>query len=185
MFEALFILTTIDTGTRVARFLFQEALGNFYAPFKKTDWMPGTIICSALVVFCWGYFIYTGNISTIWPMFGVANQLLAAIALCIGTSIIIKSGRVRYMGVTLVPMCFMSVITLSAGYLNIRDNFFPMTVTAKAQTIAALTGSSPGSVIFQGYLNCGLTVIMMAGLLVIIVDSLIKWRGFFKVKSEQ
>ncbi len=162
MFEALFILTTIDTGTRVARFLFQEAFGKIYSPFSKTDWMPGTIICSALVVLSWGYFIYTGNISTIWPMFGIANQLLSAIALCIGTTIIIKIGKARYMAITLVPMIFMCITTISAGYLSIRDNFLPI----------------------HSYLNIFLTVIMIIALCIIIIDSLVKWTGFLSGSQE-
>ncbi|MEQ8223612.1 MAG: carbon starvation protein A [Candidatus Eremiobacterota bacterium] len=162
MFEALFILTTIDTGTRVARFLFQEAFGKIYSPFSKTDWMPGTILCSALVVLSWGYFIYTGNISTIWPMFGIANQLLSAIALCIGTTIIIKIGKARYMAITLVPMIFMCITTISAGYLSIRDNFLPI----------------------HSYLNILLTVIMIVALCIIIIDSLIKWSGFLSRPQE-
>src|SRR3989442_1197009 len=96
MFEALFILTTIDTGTRVARFMLGEFLGRFYKPIERPDWMPGAVITSALIVGGWAYFIRTGSISTIWPMFGIANQLLAAIALCVGTTVIINSGRAKY-----------------------------------------------------------------------------------------
>ena len=93
MFEALFILTTIDTGTRVARFLVQEFLGTFYAPMARQEWIPGTIISTSLVVVAWSYFIWTGSITTIWPMFGIANQLLAAVALAVGTTIIINIGK--------------------------------------------------------------------------------------------
>ena len=116
MFEALFILTTIDTGTRVARFLVQEFLGKFYKPLERTDWMPGTIFSSVLVVAGWSYFIFTGNISTIWPMFGIANQLLAGIALCVGTTLIVNLGRARLAWVTLLPLSFVSTTTLTAGY---------------------------------------------------------------------
>ena len=101
MFEALFILTTIDTGTRVARFLVQEFLGQFYAPMARQEWLPGSIVSTLLVVCAWGYFIWTGSISTIWPMFGIANQLLASVALAVGTTIIINSGKARYAWVTL------------------------------------------------------------------------------------
>ena len=86
MFEALFILTTIDAGTRIARFVLQETIGKVYKPFGRTNWLPGNLISSFIIVFTWGYFIYTGTVTTIWPMFGTANQLLAAIALAIGTS---------------------------------------------------------------------------------------------------
>src|SRR5205823_14438597 len=90
MFEAVFILTTIDSGTRIGRFLLQEFLGRAWKPFARTQWLPGALVSTALIVMGWAYFIWTGNISTIWPMFGVANQLLAAVALAVGTAIILN-----------------------------------------------------------------------------------------------
>ncbi|MBI4457168.1 MAG: carbon starvation protein A [Acidobacteria bacterium] len=161
MFEALFILTTIDTGTRVARFLVQEFLGKFYKPFERTDWWPGTVLSSLLIVSSWAYFIYTGSISTIWPMFGIANQLLAGIALCVGTTFLVNHGKAKYMWVTAAPLAFLSVSTLTAGWLSIRDNFVPMT---KDPALA-----------FQGWLNSALTVIMMACVVIILVNSIWKW----------
>lgn len=125
MFEALFILTTIDAGTRIGRFLLQEAIGKVYKPFQKTNWLPGNLITSALIVFAWAYFIYTGSVSTIWPMFGTANQLLATIALAIGTSFIINRGRGKYAWVTIVPMTFVGVTTLTAGILNMKNIYIP------------------------------------------------------------
>src|SRR5574337_1562831 len=116
MFEALFILTTVDTGTRVARFILQELGSYAYKPLGRTSWIPGTILSSLVVVGSWGYLIYSGNISTIWPMFGVANQLLAALAFCIGTTVIIKMGKVRYAWVTFIPMLFMFTMTMTASY---------------------------------------------------------------------
>jgi carbon starvation protein len=116
MFEALFILTTVDAGTRVARFLLQELGSNLYKPLLKTGWLPGNVVMSFLVVSAWGYLIYSGNISTIWPMFGVANQLLAAIAFGIGTTVIVKSGKLKYAWVTFVPMLFMFTTTLTASW---------------------------------------------------------------------
>jgi carbon starvation protein len=116
MFEALFILTTIDAGTRVARFLLQELGCIVYKPLSKTSWLPGNIFTSLLVVIAWGYLIYSGSISTIWPMFGVANQLLAAIALGVGTTIIVKSGKLKYAWVTFIPMLFMFITTLTASW---------------------------------------------------------------------
>jgi carbon starvation protein len=116
MFEALFILTTVDTGTRVARFLLQELGAKIYSPLSKSGWLPGNLITSFLVVSAWGYLIYSGNVSTIWPMFGVANQLLAAIAFGIGTIVIIKTGRVKYAWVTFLPMVFMFTTTLTASW---------------------------------------------------------------------
>ena len=164
MFEALFILTTIDTGTRVARFLVQEFLGKFYKPMEKTDWMPGTIFSSVLVVAGWSYFIFTGNISTIWPMFGIANQLLAGIALCVGTTLIVNLGRARLAWVTLLPLSFVSTTTLTAGYKSITDNFMP------------LSRSADPSVSFQGQLNVVLTIIMMTCMIIILFDSMLRWR---------
>jgi len=157
MFEALFILTTIDTGTRVARFLCQEFGGRIYKPMERTNWIPGTLISTAFVVFCWGYFIWTGNISTIWPMFGTANQLLAGVALAVATTALINAGKVRYLGVTLVPMVFVAVTTLYAGWRNIFDNFLPLTTT-------------PGKVLL-GYVNVALSAIIMFCAVVILVES--------------
>jgi carbon starvation protein len=163
MFEALFILTTIDTGTRVARFMVQEFLGKAYKPLERTDWLPGAIGSSLLVVLAWGYFIWTGSISTIWPMFGVSNQLLASIALCVGTTVLINSGKIRYAWITLLPLSFVATTTLTAGWLNIVDNFLPL----------ARTGGHP----FQGYLNALMTAVMMACVLTILVDSGLRWTS--------
>ena len=164
MFEALFILTTIDAGTRVARFLLQEFLGRFYRPMERTDWLPGAVLSSLLIVGAWGYFIHTGTISTIWPMFGIANQLLAAMALSIGTTVIIRSGKARYAWVTLVPLAFVATTTLTAGWLSITDIFLP---NARAAATAALR--------FQNYLNATLTVIMMACIILTIGNCVYKW----------
>ena len=116
MFEALFILTTVDAGTRVGRFLLQELGGYIYKPLSKTGWLPGNIVASFFVVTAWGYLIYSGSISTIWPMFGVANQLLAAIALGVGTVVIVKSGKLQYAWITFIPMLFMFTTTLTASW---------------------------------------------------------------------
>jgi carbon starvation protein len=126
MFEAVFILTTVDAGTRVARFLAQETLGRFDARFLRHDWAPGTIIASALVVVAWGAFLRTGSISTLWPMLGIANQLLATTALCVGTTVIVNSGRARYAWVTLLPLGVVATTTLSAAYLSTVNNFLKL-----------------------------------------------------------
>ena len=165
MFEALFILTTIDAGTRVARFLVQEFFGRFYPPFARTDWMPGTIVSTGVVVVAWAYFIWTGSIGTIWPMFGISNQLLAVIALLIGTTILVNIGRARYAWVTVVPLVFLATTTLSAGFLSVRDNFWPMAVGPDA------------ALHVQGYLNSVLTVIMMTCVVVIVVTAVRRWMA--------
>jgi carbon starvation protein len=156
MFEALFILTTIDTGTRVARFLVQEFFGQFYAPMGRQEWMPGAVVSTLIVVCSWGYFIWTGSISTIWPMFGIANQLLAAVALAVGTTIIINMGKARYAWVTAAPLAFVAITTLTAGVMSVQSNFWPMAV-----------GPDPTRH-FQGYVNTSLTIIMMICVVVIL-----------------
>ena len=174
MFEALFILTTIDTGTRVARFLVQELMGRVHKPLGRTDWLPGTMIASLAVVAAWGYFIQTGTISTIWPMFGIANQLLAAMALSIGTTVILHAGRARYAFVTLVPLAFVATTTITAGWLSITDNFLP---AARAATAAGPR--------FQGYLNAGLTVFMMGLIVVTIANCARTWTRVLRGRAPQ
>ena len=155
MFEALFILTTIDTGTRVARFMLGEFLGRFYKPLDRPNWIPGAVITTALIVGGWTYFILTGSISTIWPMFGIANQLLAAIALAVGTTLIINAGRARYAWVTILPMTFVGVTTLIAGWESITNIFWPKT-------------NGPN-------LNVVLTACMMIFVIIILTDCILKW----------
>lgn len=126
MFEALFILTTIDAGTRIGRYLLQDFAGKFHKPFANRNSWANIIFFSALVSASWGYLLYTGNVSTIWPMFGTANQMLAVIALAIGTSTILKvSGKIKYAFITAIPMAFMAFITSYAAILNITGNYLP------------------------------------------------------------
>ena len=163
MFEALFILTTIDTGTRVARFLVGEFGGRAFPKLEQANWLPGAILTSALVVFAWGAFIWNGSISTIWPMFGIANQLLAAVALCVATTVIINMGKARYSWITLLPLSFVGTTTLVAGYESIRDIFWP-----QAQNAATAT---------QGYINTSLTALIMTAAAIVVIDSVRKWIG--------
>jgi carbon starvation protein len=129
MFEALFILTTVDAGTRSARYILQDMLGKGYKPFSNPKWIPGIVISTAIVVGSWGYLIYTGSISTIWPLFGAGNQLLATIALAIGTVYLVNDGKVKYAWVTAVPMVFVGVTTLVAAVLSITNIFLPLAHT--------------------------------------------------------
>jgi carbon starvation protein len=161
MFEALFILTTIDAGTRIARFLVQEYLGRFWKRMERTDWLPGSLMSTALVVFAWAYFIWTGSIGTIWPMFGTANQLLAGIALSVATSAIINAGKVRYVWVTLLPMIFVCVTTLTACYENIVDSFVPLL-------------AAPGT-FTQALVDIVMTLVIMICAVVIIIEGLRRW----------
>jgi carbon starvation protein len=166
MFEALFILTTIDTGTRVARFLVGEFGGRFYRKLEEPNWLPGSIVTSLLVVSAWAAFIWSGSISTIWPMFGIANQLLAAVALCVATTIIVNSGKARYSWVTILPLSFVGSTTLVAGWKSITDIFWPL--TQKPETS------------LQGYINSSLTAIIMVAAVVILIDSIRGWLGLRK-----
>ncbi|HEY0547173.1 MAG TPA: carbon starvation protein A [Pyrinomonadaceae bacterium] len=163
MFEALFILTTIDTGTRVGRFLVGEFGGRIYRKLEEPNWLPGSLITTLLVVAGWAAFIWSGSISTIWPMFGIANQLLAAVALCVATTVIINMGRARYSWVTLAPLSFVATTTLVAGWQSIRDNFWPLSQKAETAT--------------QGYINVGLTAILMLAAVIILLDSIRHWLG--------
>src|SRR5580700_2517974 len=161
MFEALFILTTIDTGTRVARYVLQELMGKVHKPFGNSAWLPGNLITSSLVVLGWGYLIYTGSISTIWPLFGTGNQLLATIALAVTTTFLINMGKQKYAWITAVPMCFVGVATLTAGVLGIKNIFWPLT-------------SKPGQV-FTGYLDTILMSIFIAGVVLVVADAVRRW----------
>ncbi|MDT7543253.1 MAG: carbon starvation protein [Acidobacteriota bacterium] len=163
MFEALFILTTIDTGTRVGRFLVGEFGGRFYKKFEEPTWLPGSLITTALVVTSWAAFIWSGSISTIWPMFGVANQLLASVALCVATTTIINMGKARYSWITLVPLAFVGTTTLVAGWESITDIFLPLARNPKTAT--------------QGYVDTALTAILMAAAIIILFDSIRRWTG--------
>ena len=169
MFEALFILTTIDAGTRIARFILQEFFGKFIKPFSNTDWLPGNLITSFLVVFAWGYFIYTGSVATIWPMFGAANQLLATVALAIGTSYIINNGRSKYAWVTIAPMIFVGITTLTAGWKNIFGLYLPQIGVDKTHT--------------QGIINLTLTSLIMICVVLILGNAIPKWIKNWKTKE--
>ncbi len=160
MFEALFILTTVDTGTRVARFLLQELGSTLYKPLSKTGWLPGNIAASFLVVSSWSLLIYSGSISTIWPMFGVANQLLSAIAFGIGTVVIVKAGKLKYAWVTFVPMVFMFVTTLTASW--------ELTLIFIGKALNALTPVEALTFKIDAFL-----VMLMAGLAIVVLADLL------------
>jgi carbon starvation protein len=164
MFEALFILTTIDTGTRVARYVLQELLGKFEPRFARNAWLPGNLVTTGVVVLAWGYLIYTGNIATLWPLFGTGNQLLATIALAVGTAFLVNMGKARYAWITAVPMLFVGVTTLTAGIEGIANIFWPL--TRKPATA------------FQGYLDTILMVLFVTGVVLVLVNVAIRcWRA--------
>ena len=161
MFEALFILTTVDAGTRVARYVLQELMSKVHKPFGNNAWLPGNLMTSFFVVLGWGYLIYTGNISTIWPMFGTGNQLLATIALAVTTTFLINMGKQKYAWITAIPMCFVGVTTLSAGVLSIKNIFWPLT-------------RQPGQV-FTGYLDSVLIGIFIVGVVLVVFSAVRRW----------
>jgi carbon starvation protein len=168
MFEALFILTTIDTGTRIARFLLQEALGKIYPAFDRTDWIPGAVLSTAVVTAAWGTLIWTGSIDTIWPMFGIANQMLAAIALAIVTTVMINAGRGRYAPLTILPMLFVISTTLTAGFQMITGPFAAMVADGWR-----FGGLHPRLV--QGVLNIGFTALVIGSMIIIVAQALTRW----------
>jgi carbon starvation protein len=161
MFEALFILTTIDAGTRVARYVMQELLGRVHKSFANTAWVPGNLIATFFVVLGWGYFIYTGTVSTIWPLFGIGNQLLATIALAVSTTFLINMGKAKYALLTGIPMVFVGVTTVTAGVASVKNIFWPLT-------------SKPGQQL-TGYLDSILTTIFIAGVLLVVFGAVRRW----------
>ena len=163
MFEALFILTTVDSGTRVGRFLVQGFGGRAWKRLGDAEWLPGSLGATAFMLLCWGYFIWNGSINTIWPLFGIANQLLGAVALAVATTVLINMGRTRFAWVTFLPLCFLSVTTMTAGYMSIRDNFWPLTVNVNPDLHV------------QGYVLSISTTIMMVCCLVILASATWRW----------
>jgi carbon starvation protein len=175
MFEALFILTTIDAGTRIARFLLQEALGRVYKPFERTSWLPGAIISTAVVTAGWGLLIATGSIDTIWPMFGIANQMLAVIALSVVTTWIINSGRGRYAWLTILPMLFVIGTTSTAGIQMSSGKFIHDLLDG------AMAGNISQAV--KGGLNLFFTLFILGATLMILGEAVIRWVRAWKVGS--
>jgi len=199
MFEALFILTIIDAGTRVGRFMLQDLLGNVYKPLGRTSWLPGVIGASAAIVLAWGYFLVQGvldplgGINSLWPLFGIANQLLAAVALCVATTILIKMHRARYMWITCIPLAWLVTVTFSAAWQKIfspapRIGFLAQ---ARALEAALASGQIPAAKIaetqhriFNERLDavvCGIFLVLVA---TILIDSIRVWYGILSGRSE-
>lgn len=187
MFEALFILTTLDAGTRVGRFMLQDILGNFNKKLGETSYMPSVILTSAVVVAGWGYFLYigvidpNGGVNILWPLFGIANQMLAAIALCVATSIIVKSGKAKYAWVTGLPLTWLVIITSTAAYEkifsdDIRVGFFAaadhLSTQLAAGTLSLEKASIAPRLIFNQHLDAYLTMFFVAVLWIVVYDML-------------
>jgi len=190
MFEALFILTVLDAGTRVGRFMVQELGGRVWKPFGRTGWMPSVLLSSAIIVGMWGYFLYQGvvdplgGINSLWPLFGISNQLLAAVALVVATTILLKMGRTHWIWVTLLPMAWLVIITMTASYQKIVDANPRIGFLANANALAAqiAAGKIPGDklvdtqrLIFNQRLDAGVTAVLASMVVVLIVEALVQW----------
>jgi len=199
MFEALFILTVLDAGTRVGRFMVQDLGGRFWKPFGRTGWMPGVLVSSAIIVALWGYFLYQGvvdplgGINSLWPLFGISNQLLAAVALVVATTILMKMGRLRWIWVTLLPMAWLVTITMIASYQKIFDVNPRIGFLAYAKALAAqvAAGKIPAEkiaetqrLIFNQRLDAAVTGVLAAMILVLIVEALVDWYAILSRRKE-
>ena len=181
MFEAIFILTTVDSGTRVGRFMLQELAGHIWAPMGRTSWYPSIVLSSGLVVAGWGYFLYQGvvdplgGINSLWPLFGIANQLLAAVALCVGTTILVKMGKLRHAWVTLLPLAWLAAATLTAGWQKVFSPDPALGFLAHARSLAGSIDPNAGRMIFNDRLNAALCVFFMSIVVVVIVACAREW----------
>jgi len=198
MFEALFILTVLDAGTRVGRFMIQELGGRVYKPFGRTGWMPGVLISSALIVGGWGYFLYQGvidplgGINSLWPLFGISNQLLAAVALVVATTILLKMGKLRWIWVTVAPMVWLMIITMTASWQKIfhanpRIGFLS---AAKAMAAQIAAGKIPAAkiaetqrLIFNQRLDAAVTAVFAVMILVLLLEALVQWTKILSDRS--
>jgi carbon starvation protein len=187
MFEALFILTTVDTGTRVGRFMLQELAGQIWRPLGRTSWYPSTVLASALIVAAWGYFLVQGvldplgGINSLWPLFGISNQLLASVALCVGTTIIIKSGKARYAWITLLPLAWLLMVTLTAGWQKVfaadpRLGFLAHAAATGDQVAAGIVEPSRSArLISNDRLDAVVTISFMVVTVLVVLASAREW----------
>jgi carbon starvation protein len=187
MFEALFILTTVDTGTRVGRFMLQELAGHVWAPLGRTSWYPSTLLASAAVVAAWGWFLVQGvldplgGINSLWPLFGITNQLLAAVALCVGTTLLIKAGKARYAWTTLLPLAWVLLVTLTAGWQKVfasdpRLGFLAHAALTAEQVAAGTVDAARGArLVFNDRLVAVQTLIFMVVTLLVVLASTREW----------
>ncbi|MEP7002808.1 MAG: carbon starvation CstA family protein, partial [bacterium] len=200
MFEALFILTTLDAGTRVGRYMLQDAGKHIWAPFGRTTWTPAVVMSSAIFVLMWGHFLWQGvtdplgGINSLWPLFGIANQLLATVALCVATTVIMRMGKARYAFTTLVPLAWLVVISMTAGYIKI---FSPLPklgflAHARALTDAQSSGVLPagvksaadlGRMISNDYLDAAVAAFFLIAVIVILADSTRAWLSVLQGRS--
>ena len=199
MFEALFILTVLDAGTRVGRFMVQELGGRVWKPFGRTGWLPGILLSSAIIVGAWGYFLYQGvvdplgGINSLWPLFGIANQLLAAVALVVATTILLKMGKMRWVWLTLIPTAWLVIVTMTASYQKIFDANPRLGFLSYANALAGqlAAGKIPAAkiadtqrVIFNQRMDAVVTAVLAAMIIVLIVEALVQWYRILGGKSK-
>ncbi len=199
MFEALFVLTVLDGGTRVGRFMVQEFGGRLWKPFARTGWLPGIFMSSAIVVGAWGFFLYQGvvdplgGINSLWPLFGISNQLLAAVALVVATTILLKMGRTRWIWVTLVPTAWLITVTMTASYQKIFDSNPRIGFLSYAKALAAqiAAGEVPAAkivetqrLIFNQRLDAGVTAVLAVMVIVLIVEAIVQWYSILSRRRE-
>jgi carbon starvation protein len=181
MFEAVFILTTIDAGTRVGRFMLQELLGHAWEPLGRTSWYPSILLSSALVVAGWGYFLYQGvidplgGINSLWPLFGIANQLLAAVALSVATTVIVKMGKGRYAWVTALPLAWLTCATLTAGWMKVFSPEPRLGFLAHARSLAGSTHPNAARMIVNDQVDAALALFFTVIVVVVIAASAREW----------
>jgi carbon starvation protein len=192
MFEALFILTTLDAGTRVGRFMLQDLGKHLWEPFGRVSWYPAVLLSSAIFVGMWGFFLYQGvidplgGINSLWPLFGIANQLLANVALCVGTTIIIKMGKARYAFVTIIPLIWLTIVTMTAGAMKIfsSDPRLGFLAHARMVTEAVERGELAGGIkhladgariAFNDRLDAAVAAFFLLSVVVILIDSARVW----------
>jgi carbon starvation protein len=191
MFEALFILTILDAGTRVARFMVQDAFAHVYKPLGRTSWYPSILATSALIVGAWGYFLWQGvkdplgGINSLWPLFGISNQLLATVALCVATTIIIKMRRAKYAAVTLVPLVWLVAVTFTASWHKLFDPNPRVGFLSQAQALAAGPATSATSkLIFNNRLDAAVTGLLVVMVALVLVESGRQWLGILSGAKE-
>jgi carbon starvation protein len=199
MFEALFVLTVLDGGTRVGRFMVQELGGRVWKPFARTSWLPGMFISSGIIVGAWGYFLYQGvidplgGINSLWPLFGIANQLLAAVALVVATTILLKMGRTRWLWVTLAPMAWLVTITMTAGYQKVFDANPRIGFLSGANQLVAqiASGAVPAAkvaetqrLIFNLRLDAAVTIVLAVMILLMMIEAIVQWYALLSRRRE-
>jgi carbon starvation protein len=199
MFEALFILTVLDAGTRVGRFMVQELVGRVWKPIGRMNWMPAILLSSALIVGGWGYFLYQGvidplgGINSLWPLFGIANQLLASVALVLATTILLKMGRMKWIWVTLLPMAWLVTVTMTASYQKIFSanprigflaNASAMAAQVAGEKIPAVKIAETQRLIFNQRLDAVVTMVLASMILILLVEALGQWYAIFSQRKQ-